>query len=41
MQKKLNQKTAIIVGMLINRTKLVVMHSEANEVFCQALALAE
>ena len=41
MKEKFSQKTAIIVGMLVEPPGLSLIHFEADEAFCQAPALVE
>ena len=41
MKEKSGQKTAIIVGMLIESPGFLLIRFEADKAFCQALALVE
>ena len=41
MKEKSGQKTAIIVGMLVESLGLSLIHFEADKAYCQAPALVE
>ena len=41
MKEKSGQKTAIIVGMLVESPGLSLIHFEADKAYCQAPALVE